>query len=322
MPGRMLTDVFLTAILPIVSLAGVGYLVGRFKDVNVGALNTVTIYVLAPALIFHSLSTTPVSGVTAVKIGVGIGAYLLVMGVIATLVHRLTNTTTPSLGALILVSAFPNAGNYGIPVADFAFGAVGRSTAVLFLSMQAIYMYTVGAYIASRGGSAVDARSAVGKVLRLPLVYAVVAAFVLVRLDAVPPADGTFMETVGLTGNAMIPIMLLLLGIQLANADYAGALSRVGMGNVLKLGVAPVVGLGLALLFGFEDVTVARTFVLEVATPAAVTPLMLVIEFRDRTSTEGISDAEYMSSVILTSTLLSVPVLTVVIVILESGLVL
>ena len=320
----MLTSVFLTAILPIVSLAGVGYLLGRFKSIDVGGLNTVAIYVLAPALIFHSLSTTPVAGVTALKIGVGIGAYLLAMGVVAALVHRVTNPTTPSLGALILVSAFPNAGNYGIPLSDFAFGAVGRSTAVLYLSMQAIYMYTVGAYIASRGGDAVDARSAVTEVLRLPLVYAVLAAFLLVRFDAVPPTDGTFMETVELTGNAMIPVMLLLLGIQLANTDYAGALSRVGVGNALKLGVAPAVGIGLALLLGFEDAVVARTFVLEIATPAAITPLMLVIEFRDPDATPagGITDAEYMSSVILTSTLLSVPVLTVLIVILQSGIVL
>ena len=318
----MLTSVFLTAILPIVSLAAVGYVLGRFREVDVGALNTVTIYVLAPALIFHSLSTTPISGVTAVKLLVGIGAYVLVMAGVAVLVHRATDTTTPTLGALILVSAFSNAGNSGIPLSDFAFGPVGRSTAVLFLSIQAIYMYTIGAYIASRGGDAVDARDAVAKVLRLPLVYAVFAAFLLVRLDAVPPVDGTFMRTVRLTGDAMIPVMLLLLGVQLSNADYAGAISRVGMGNLLKLGVAPAIGLGLALLLGFGDATVARVFVLEIATPAAITPLMLVIEFRDPVATEGITDAEYISSVVLTSTLLSVPVLTVLIVVLRSGAVL
>jgi hypothetical protein len=260
--------------------------------------------------------------VTALKIAAGIGAYLLVMGVVAALVHRATDATTPTLGALFLVSAFPNAGNYGIPLSDFAFGPVGRSTAVLYLSIQAVYMYTVGAYVASLGGEGADTRTAVTKVLRLPLVYAVLAAFLLVRLDAVPPVDGTLMRTLELTGNSTIPVMLLLLGIQLANADYAGALSRVGVANVLKLGVAPVVGLGLALLLGFEDSVVARTFVLEIATPAAITPLMLVIEFRDPSSTEGITDAEYISSVILTSTLLSVPVLTVLIVVLESGVVL
>jgi predicted permease len=318
----MLTDVFLSAILPIVSLAGVGYLLGRVKHIDVGGLNTVTIYVLAPALVFHSLSTTPVGGLTAVKIAAGIGAYLLVIGVVATAVHRATDATTPTLGALFLVSAFPNAGNYGIPLSDFAFGPVGRSTAVLYLSIQSIYMYTVGAYVASLGSDATDARTAVTKVLRLPLVYAVLAAFLLVRLDAVPPVDGTLMRTLELTGNATIPVMLLLLGIQLANTDYAGALSKVGMANVLKLGVAPVVGIGLALLLGFGDAVVARTFVLEIATPAAITPLMLVIEFRDPSPTGGISDAEYISSVILTSTLLSVPVLTVLIVLLESGVVL
>jgi predicted permease len=45
----MLRAVFLTAILPIVSLATVGYVLGRLRNVDVGALNTVTIYVLEPS---------------------------------------------------------------------------------------------------------------------------------------------------------------------------------------------------------------------------------------------------------------------------------
>jgi len=32
----------------------------------------------------------------------------------------------------VLVSVFPNAGNYGIPVSEFAFGPAGRATAVVY----------------------------------------------------------------------------------------------------------------------------------------------------------------------------------------------
>ncbi len=70
-------------------------------------LNTVVVYAPAPALVFHSLATT-------------------------------------TLAALILVTALPDAGNYGIPVSNFAFGGTGRSTAVVAPSMQAVLIYSLG----------------------------------------------------------------------------------------------------------------------------------------------------------------------------------
>ncbi|MEF8842881.1 MAG: hypothetical protein V5A62_14865 [Haloarculaceae archaeon] len=45
----MLSSVFLMAVLPIVSLATIGYVLGRSRDVDVGALDTVAIYGLAPS---------------------------------------------------------------------------------------------------------------------------------------------------------------------------------------------------------------------------------------------------------------------------------
>lgn len=107
-------SVFTTAILPIVAVGGVGYLLGSVRDVGTDGVNTVVVYVLAPALVFHSLVTT-------------------------------------TLAALILVTAFPNTGNYGIPVSNFAFGGTGRATAVVALSVQAVLIYSLGVYIAGRG---------------------------------------------------------------------------------------------------------------------------------------------------------------------------
>ncbi|WP_254662906.1 AEC family transporter [Haladaptatus sp. W1] len=111
---------------------------------------------------------------------------------------------------------------------------------------------------------------------KLPLVYAVLAAGVVRFLGVVPPADSAMMSTLKLTGDAAIPIMLLMLGIQLANTDSGAAVARVGVSNVLKLVVAPVFAVGVVFLLGFSDVTVARVFVLECAMPAAVTPLSSV----------------------------------------------
>ena len=126
-----LVDIFGTAILPIVTIAAVGFLLASIRDVDAGPLITVTVYVLTPALVFHSLATTELASSTLVAIAAGVVVFTVVMTLLAGGAGRLVGEREPVLGALVLVSAFPNAGNYGIPLSDFAFGSVGRSTAVL-----------------------------------------------------------------------------------------------------------------------------------------------------------------------------------------------
>ena len=314
-----LLSIFATAILPIITLAGVGVVLGRAREIDIDPLNTVTVYVLVPALIFHSIATATLAEATLARIGVATATYLVAMIIVAEVVGRLFDLQEPILSALVLVSAFPNSGNYGIPLSEFAFGADGRSTAVVYLTVQAILLYTVGIYIAQRGGGA-SGMSGMKRALKIPLVYAVAAAVLARWLGLVPPADGTAMETLALVGNASIPLMLLILGVQLADTDYGAALSQVGIASALKTVVAPVVAVAVALVVGFQNPTVARTFVLECATPAAITPLLLVVEFGGESVGDGLSVAEYVSTTVLVTTLLSVPVLTLLIAALESGI--
>ena len=167
-------SVFTTAILPIVAVGGVGYLLGSVRDVGTDGVNTVVVYVLAPALVFHSLVTT-------------------------------------TLAALILVTAFPNTGNYGIPVSNFAFGGTGRATAVMALSVQAVLIYSLGVYIAGRGSGG-GVAAGVRRVFGVPLVCAVVAALLARWLGVVPPIESTVMSTLQLVGDSAIPRYFWSLG--------------------------------------------------------------------------------------------------------------
>ncbi|OAQ53252.1 hypothetical protein HTG_07175 [Natrinema mahii] len=315
-----LLAIFGSAIGPIVAIAAVGYLLATVKEVDPEPLNTAVIYVLAPALVFHSLATTELEAATLVRVTVGIGVFTAAMWAVAELAGRAVGEREPALSGLVLVAIFTNSGNLGIPVSDFAFGAVGRQTAVLFLSVQSVLLYTVGVYVASRSSGSAGLEG-VRRVFYIPLVYAVAAALGARALGVVPPADTAAMETLRLVGDASIPLMLLILGIQLARADTAAAVSRAWPATALKTVVAPVVGLGVALAIGFENPTVARVFVLETAMPAAVTPLVLVIEFAEGARTEGVLVSEYVSTCVLLTTLLSVPILTALIAVLQSGVV-
>ncbi|WP_135853650.1 AEC family transporter [Halorussus salinus] len=309
-----------TAILPVLSVAAVGFLLGKLRDVDVDALGTITIYVLTPALIFHSLATSDISGALAARLILAVAVFTVAMVLLAEVVGRSLGESEPALGALVLSSSFPNAGNYGIPLSAFAFGAVGRSTAVLFIAGQSVLMYTVGVYLASRG-EGTDLRGAASEVFRLPLVYAVAAAWLARWLGVIPAGDTAAMETLKLVGDASIPVMLLMLGIQLANTKHGAAISRVGVSNALKLVVAPVVGVGVALLLGLgTNPQVARVFVLECAMPAAVTPLILTIEYDS--GGEGLTGPEYVSTAIFVSTLASVVTLTGLIALLQAGMIL
>lgn len=318
-----LASAFTTAVMPIIAVAVVGYIFASVYDIDIEPVNTVGLYIMIPALAFHSIATTPMGGGEVMKLSLGVVAYALVMVVIAGAVGRVIGTSETLLGALMLASAFPNSGFIGIPLSEFAFGEVGRTTAVLYLTVQNVVVYTLGVYIASSGTER-DSREAVLEIFRLPLIYAVVAAVALRGLGLMPPDGGAtitaVMDTIQIVGDASIPLMLLIVGMKLAETDVQ-ALSKTVTPTVLKLGVAPIVAFGLAILLGFNDVTVARTFIIESATPAATIPLALLIEYQSGIETDEITPAEYLSTVIFVTTVLSVLVLTVLVFVLQAGMV-
>lgn len=313
---------FTEAVLPIVAIAAVGYVLGRRTGVSVDALNTVALTFFLPALVFHGVATTALTGDTVVALCLGVLVYLLVVMGLAYVGARAVSLPDGVLPGVVLASAFPNSGFVGIPLSRFVFGDLGATTATIFLTTQSVVLYTVGVYVVSAAANdTAGPASAVREVFRLPLVYAVVAAAALRAFGAVPPVDGTFMTTVDSVGSAAIPLMLTVVGIQLADVEL-GSLRDTALPSALKLVVAPAVGvavvLGLAAVGLEMGDAVSNVFVLECATPAAVTPLALTIAYGD--SSETLSVAEYVSTVIFVTTLLSVVVLTGLVAAIRAGL--
>jgi predicted permease len=312
-----LPGIFATAILPIVVVAAIGFALGRFRDVEADALNTITVYVLAPALVVHSLATSALTGGTILGVVAAVSVFTVVMIAVSEGVGRFAGQTEPVLGAFVLVSVFPNTGNYGIPLADFVFGPTGRSVAVLVTALEAVLMYTVGIYIAARGGDS-HPLADMKRVLGVPFVYAVVVALAARYLGVVPPTDSTLMETLELVGNASIPVMLLILGIQLSGVDVEGTLRPVAAASGLRLLLAPAVALGTVLLVGFQNPTVARAVVVLLATPTGVTTIILVGAFSE--AGDGLDPNELVSATVFVTTVLSVVTVTGLVAVLQSGL--
>lgn len=309
---------FTSSILPIVAIAAVGYVIGRRVGSAADQLNAVALNFFLPALVFHGVATTDLSGGTVASLAGGVLAYVLAMMGLAYATARALDMPDSLLSGVVLASAFPNSGFVGIPLMEFVFGDLGRTAATLFLTTQSVLLYTLGVYVVSADDDDTGTADAVREVFRLPLVYAVALAGLVRALGVVPPVDGTFMTTVDSVGSASIPLMLTVVGMQLADVKL-GAFRRVAAPAALKLLVAPAVGAAIALVIGFSDPRISNVFVIECATPAAVTPLALTIAYGDPPS-ETLSTAEYMSAVIFVTTVLSVVVLTALVVAVRNGL--
>lgn len=319
MIGRELFDVFLTAVGPPLAIATLGYLLGRWREVDSESLGAVTIYLLLPALVFHSLVTMPIGGDTALSLVAAMVGFTAILAAVTVVVARVAGETGSVLSGATLAAAFPNVGNFGLPVATFAFGEVGRTTAVLFVLVQNVLLYTLGVYYLSKSDGSAGRASGVKRVLKLPVTYAVVAAGVVIAFDLAPPTTGPTMQSIKLMGDASIPLFLIILGLQIADMRPGQTIRRVLPTAGVKLLIAPFVAGAIAFVVGFGDTVAGHAFVVLAAGPAAVTPLVLTIEFTDD-SAKGVSASEYVGTVILLTIFGSLPVVSGLILLFETGL--
>ncbi|WP_459192974.1 AEC family transporter [Halosimplex sp. J119] len=313
-----LPSIFLSSVAPPLSIAFVGYLLGRVRDVDTDGLSAAAIYVLLPALVFETLVTLTADLGTVTAAVAAMVVFTFGMGALALGMGRLRGQGGPVAYGAAMAAAVPNAGNFGIPVTSFAFGAVGRSTAVLFVLVQNVLLHTLGIYLLSTGGDEEAYVDGLRRVLRQPVVWALVAAGLTTGLGLVPPEDGTAMETLRLLGNASIPVFLLILGLQVESMDLSATVRETLPTVGLKLFVAPVVALAVALLVNVGDPTVTAAFVVLAAGPAAVTPLVLSIEFVDDGET-AVSTADYVGTVVFLTILGCLPIVTGLILLAELG---
>jgi len=292
-----LLQLFVDNLLPILLMAGIGYLLSAKLDLDIRGLSLATFHVFSPCLIFALLVDSRLGGAEMVRMAGFAAAVLLGVGLLAALVGKALGLSRRMRAALVLVAMLPNAGNYGLSLTLFAFGEGALAHASVFFATSAALTYTVGVLVASLGRA--DARTALLGLLRVPTVYAVLLAllFVYQGWQLPLPLD----RTVSTLAQAAIPVFLIVLGMQLHRAG----LGRVSAAQVLAVGMrlvaSPALAVLLATLFGLTGV--ARTAgIVEAAMPAAVVTTVLA----------EVYDVEpaFITSVVFVSTVVSPLTLT------------
>ena len=270
--------------LPVLVVVLVGYGYARRVRPDMTWVNRISMQVLAPALVFSALASksfdVAASGrIMLASVGVVIGSGLLAWP-IARALHVDARTFVPPM-------MFNNCGNMGLPLAVLAYGDAGFPVMVALFSISNLLHFTVGMRIMDR-----DFRF--GTLLRSPIVLATVLGFAFAI--AHPPLPDWLGTAIRLVGDALVPMMLLSLGVRLAEVHWSDW--RIGViGGI----VCPLTGLAMAWILapvlGLDDLQ-RGLLVLFGCLPPAVLNFMVAEQFRQ--------EPARVASIVLIGNLLSI----------------
>jgi malate permease and related proteins len=295
---------FIENLLPIFLAAGTGYLLARWLKADPRTLSQVTFYIFSPCLVFTILIENQVSENEILRMLLLAWGGAVVIGLIAWLMGQVFRLERKMLVAVMLTSIFMNSGNFGMSFNQFAYGAEGLAQAGIFFVSMSIATYTVGIFIASMGKA--SPRQALVNLLKIPAIYAVLLAVIFMRTGWLLPLP--IQRTTQLLGDAAIPGMLVLLGMQLSAIRWNGQVRPLLLANGLRLIISPLVAFGLVLFLGMAGIA-RQVGVLEASMPSAVLNIVLATEY----------DVEpaFVSAAVFTSTLASAFTLTPLLAILK-----
>ncbi|MFH1429012.1 MAG: AEC family transporter [Candidatus Margulisiibacteriota bacterium] len=273
------------AIFPVITIAAIGYIWGKKQaGINTSWLTDIVIYLGSPALAFSVIIQAAFTWKYFLVVFLSAVIVVLVGLILARIVfgRLLGNNQT---GAILPI-VFLNSGNLGLSISYFAFGQSGLTVAIIFHIAMVILVYSLGIHILTKDEHPL-------RVFKLPHIYACGLALFFNFSQIEPPL--VILRTVDLIGQVTIPMMLLLLGIQLASTHFGQNWKLAVTGAFLR-GSIGILGAALAIgLFGLHGET-AKVIMLLSILPSAVITQTLAQKYN--------KDSELCSSIIAASTLM------------------
>ncbi len=263
---------------PLFTLIGCGYILGRRRQIETGALADVAIYICLPFLVFSTLVRYPITGTAAAQVFAWqAGMYLFSLPTIW-LVARLAGWDRATRSAITLSLPTVNVASYGVPVVLFALGDEALSIIMLLFIYGNVFTSTLGVYIAAGGRQ--NPLQAFKSIFKLPLLYTAAVALSINALGI--PIPHSVLDTAHLIGKAGPILAIILLGVQVSRIPLKGDNSLAlygGMGAKILLG--PLIGIGLTWGLGATG-PVRDVLLICSCLPTAINALILTVRFDAR----------------------------------------
>ncbi|MDE2789033.1 MAG: AEC family transporter [Paracoccaceae bacterium] len=279
-----MTSEILNIITPVFVVAGIGFFL-EYQRIGFHSetLSRLAMQIGTPSLVFSTLTGSALPDESLARIvAITVAAVILggALALAALLVLRLPWRTF--LSSL----SIPNAGNAGLPIVFFAFAEPGLAIGAAFYFTISLVQYTTVPAIVTGDPS-------LRKLLRIPLVWAIVALLFFRITDL--PVPTVIADTTALLGGLMIPVMLILLGAALARLKV-GDIGTSALLACVRLAVGVATGLTLVTIFNLEGMEAGAIFLLTVMPSALFT--YLVAEHFGR-------NAERVAGLVVSSTVLN-----------------
>lgn len=264
---------------------------GKFTNIENAPLSQIAMTILSPALIFGYLANSELTKNELLTIILAVILFTIVM-IILTAAIFIFFKKQESLKPILLATIFPNTGNIGLPIILFAYGEEGLSIAIVIFVINLVLMYTLGVYIASLYQDQGNWKKGFWKIIKLPTTS---AAFLGLLFNILNISVPKFLdEAINLVGSAMVPIVLLILGIQLSRTKITGSINTTIINSTIRLIGSPLVMIGIVLLLKIKG-EMAEVLVLQNAMPTAV--IMSVIAIDYNTKPEIITNTTFFSTI-------------------------
>ncbi len=272
-------------VAPVFALAAAGYLWVRMGlNYDVEFVTRLSMTLGLPCLVFMALMRSEVDPLVLRDTALAAIAAYAVIGLVAWGFVALAGLEVSTFWAPI---TFGNTGNIGLPLALFAFGQQGFDFAVVIFAVMALMSFTFGLWVVAGGGSPVTA-------FREPIVWAAILGLVFMLTGSTVPV--WLGNTLDMTGQVAIPLMLITLGVAISRLQPR-ALGRAVVICVLKLGLCIAAPLAIGLWFELPRLALG-VLVLQVSMPVAVTSYMLAAKYK--------AQADQVAGLVVVSTLISV----------------
>jgi predicted permease len=270
---------------PVFLIAAIGFgWVRAGYDYPVEFVTRLGVLLATPCLIFTALVETEIDPSALADLSL---ATLAVYAAITLACWALIKGAKLDRRTFLAPVIFGNTGNLGLPLVLFAFGETGLGYGVVVFGIMSVWAFTFGIWLVSGG-------IALSRLAREPMVVATVAGAIFLWQGWGLPAVAA--NTLGLIGQMAIPLMLLTLGVAVAQLKPAG-LGRAVWLSLAKVIVCAGLAYGVGSLFPLDPVALA-VLTLQAATPVAVTSYLLAERYK--------ADAKSVAGLVVVSTLMSV----------------
>ena len=291
--------VFLNVVTPVFILVVIGYFVGPGLKIEARSLSRTAYFVFIPAFVFNIISEAKIDSELAIQMLSFILVAQIAVALLGFLVGKALRQSREITAAFVLIATFGNVGNFGLPLIVFRLGESARTYATVYFVATVFISFVICVGVASwaRSGGV----TAVFSVFKTPALIALIPALVFNITDVEVPIFLSRLS--GLLGQAMIPVMLITLGIQMGEIPRIKINFNVFAASTVRLIGGPVLALLIVPYFGLEGLE-RSTGILQAAMPAAVLASIIALEYKLL--------PEFVTTTVLFSTLYSIITLTVI----------